>query len=97
MENKIEVSLDNVKKIEVHYKKPQHGLWMIACSDGHSNKHYALAEYRIYGKELISGEDLIYYTHAPRGYNFSVIEKGFKTKEEAEKRLKEIRNETNTL
>jgi len=91
MELKIGTSLDNIKKIEAHYKEPQFGLWAIVRYCGQQGKPYALAEYYLYGKELISGEDLICFTYAPRSYNFSIIEKGFATKEAAQKRLQEIR------
>lgn len=90
---RIEVSLDNVKKIEMHYKEPQFGLWAIVRYCGQQGKPYALAEYYMYGKELISGEDLICFTYAPRSFNFSIIEKGFKSREAAKKRLIEIRTE----
>ena len=90
---RIEVSLDNVKKIEMHYKEPQFGLWAIVRYYGQQGKPYALAKYYMYGKELISGEDLICFTYAPRSYAFSIIEKGFKSREAAKKRLIEIRTE----
>lgn len=93
MELKIEASLDNIKKIEAHYKEPQFGLWAIVRYCGQQGKPYALAEYYMYGKELVSGEDLICFTCAPRSYNFSIIEKGFKSREAAKKRLVEIRTE----
>lgn len=89
---KIEVPLDNVKEIEVHYEEPQYGLWAIVCYNHHQNKPYALAEYYIYGKKLISGEDLVCVTYAPKSYNFSIVEAGFETKEDAQKRLEELRN-----
>ena len=47
---KIEVPLDNVKEIEVHYEEPRYGLWAIVCYNHHQNKPYALAEYYVYGK-----------------------------------------------
>lgn len=89
---KIEVPLDNVKEIEVHYEEPQYGLWAIVCYNRHQNKPYALAEYYVYGKKLISGEDLVCVTYAPKSYNFSIVETGFETKAEAQKRLEELRN-----
>ena len=93
METKIEVSLDNVKEIEVHYKKPRYGLWAIARYDWHKDKPLALVGYYVYGEKLISGEELICTSYAPKGYNFSFVEEGFETKEAAQKRLKELKNE----
>lgn len=92
MENKIEISLDNVKEIKVHYKEPRYGLWAVVCYDWHQNKPLALVEYYVYGKELISGEDLICTSYVPKSYNFSFVEKGFGTKEAAQKRLEELRH-----
>lgn len=93
METKIEVSLDNVKEIEVHYKEPQYGLWAVVCYDCHKNQPLALVEYYVYGKELISGKDLVCTSYAPKSYNFSFVEKGFETKEVAQQRLEELKNE----
>lgn len=93
METKIEVSLDNVKEIEVHYKEPQRGLWAVVCYYCHQNEPLALVEYYVYGKELISGKDLICTSYAPKSYNFLFIEKGFETKEVAQQRLEELKNE----
>lgn len=86
---KIEVSLDNVDEIEVHYKKFRYGLWAIIYRE---NEPLLLAEYFIHGKELIAEEELISFPNIPEGEVFSIVEAGFETREEAEKRLKEIKN-----
>lgn len=50
-----------------------------------------VVQYYISGKDLIRGEDTIYFANAPRGYNFSKVEMGFETKEAAEARLEELK------
>lgn len=75
MELKIKASLDNIKKIEMHYKEPQFGLWAIVRYCGQQGKPYALAEYYVYGKELVSGEELICFTYAPEAIIFRSLKK----------------------
>lgn len=50
-----------------------------------------VVQYYISGKDLIRGEDTIYFANAPRGYNFSKVEMGFETKEAAKARLEELK------
>ena len=92
MRTKIEVSLDNVDETEVHYKEFRYGLWAIICYNCRKNEPLDLAEYFVYGKELISEEELISFPDVPKTEIFSLVEAGFKTREEAQKRLEEIRN-----
>lgn len=94
---KLEDTIENADKVEVHYKPPYETKHAIVEYFGQRNKPLRVASYYIYGEELKTGEPLICWHWLP-STNFTIIEDDFSTEEEATVRMKELRrlrNETN--
>ena len=87
-ENQIEAS----QKIEVYYKPPYQNKYAIVKYYARKGQPLKVEEYYIYGEELKTNEKLCAWTNA-LSTNFGIIEDNFENQEEANKRLKEIKNE----
>lgn len=85
----------DVSNIIIGYKNPC-SLYAIVRYDCRQNKPMKVLKYQITGKDLLKNEDLLTWEWCS-SLNFSTVEDGFKTKEEAETRLKELKlkNERN--
>ena len=85
--------LENAREIEVHYNLPYKNEWAVVRFYCRKGKPLKVARYYIYGEKLIAGEPLrCWYYQAST--NFTVIEDGFATEEEATIRMKELRKQT---
>lgn len=86
----LEDKIENADKVEIYYKPPFETKYAIIKYYARQGKPLKVAEYNIYGEELKTGKQLIYWEYIS-STNFSVIENGFNTKAEAEARLKELK------
>ena len=93
----LEDKIANAKRVDLHYQGPLKTKYAIVeywCQQG---KPIKLASYHVYGEELKSGKPLICWNWLP-STNFTVVEDGFDSEEDANRRLKELRrtrSETN--
>ena len=89
--------IENAREVRVHYKGPHETKWAVVRYYCRQGKPMKVARYYVYGEKLISGEQLRCWYYLP-STNFTVVEDGFGTEEEAVIRMKElrsIRNEAN--
>lgn len=83
--------IKDIREITVAYKDYGNPLFAIVRYYCQQNKPYKILEYHIVGKELISGKDKRVWEWYP-SMNFSLIEDGFTSKEQAEAKLKELKD-----
>ena len=86
----LEDKIENARTVEIHYKPPFETKYAIVEYYARQGKPLKVAEYNIYGEELKTGKQLICWEYLS-STNFSVIENGFDTKAEAEKKLKMLK------
>ena len=86
----IEQKISEAAKVEVHYKPPYTTKYAVVQYGCRKGKPLQVASYYIYGEELKTGKPLICW-HWIASTNFSIIEDGFGSEEEATVRMKELR------
>lgn len=84
--------MENIREITVSYKDYGAPLYAIVRYYCQQNKPYKILEYHIVGRDLLKNEDKRLWEWYP-SMNFSRIEDSFTSREEAEARLKELREE----
>ena len=80
----------NASKVEIHYKQPYEYKYAVVEYCCRKGRPFKVAEYYIYGEELKTGKPLVCWSWLP-STNFTVLEDGFNTEEEATVRMKELR------
>ena len=80
------------KEINIIYSAPYETKYAVVEYFARKGKPLQVVQYHIYGEELKSGKELICWNWLP-STNFAVVEKSFKTEEEALARMKELRLE----
>lgn len=93
----LEEKIANADKVEIHYKPPHETKYAVVQYGCRKGRPLQVASYYIYGEELKSGKPLICW-YWISSTNFSIVEDGFGSEEEATARMKELRrlrNETN--
>ena len=91
--NQLLCKLDRAENILVHYPGPYETKYAVVEYTCRQGKPLKVAEYYIYGEELLTGNKLICWHWQP-STNFNVIEDGFGTEEAAVLRMKELRSKT---
>ena len=86
--------IENATNVKVYYQWPYKAGYAIVEYYARKNKPLKIVEYSIYGEDLKTGKRLICWEWVS-STNFSVVEDGFKTKDEAEVRLKTLKENKN--
>jgi hypothetical protein len=86
----LEEKIANADKVEIHYKPPHETKYAVVQYGCRKGRPLQVASYYIYGEELKTGKLLVCW-HWISSTNFSVVEDGFSTEEEAAARMKELR------
>ena len=86
--------INEADKVEVYYKPPHETKYAVVQYGCRKGRPLQVASYYIYGEELKTGKLLICW-HWISSTNFSIVEDGFSTEEEAKTRMKELRRTRN--
>lgn len=86
--------IENAREVEIHYSAPYETKYAVVRYYCRKGKPLKVASYYIYGEALKSGKPMICWHWQP-STNFTVIEDGFGSEEEAIVRMKELRSITN--
>lgn len=84
------LKIDEAREVELFYRPPYIDKWAVVRYYCRKGKPLKVASYYIYGEKLRSGE-LLRCWHWQPSTNFTVVEDGFATEEEAVIRMKELR------
>ena len=87
----VEEKILRADKVNIYYPGPYETRYAIVEYFARKGKPLKVVQYSVYGEELKSGEELICWQWLP-STNFAVVEKSFKTEEEALARLKELKS-----
>lgn len=88
---RLEDMIEDADKVIIYAKPPYETRYAVVEYYARKGKPLAVAQYHISGRDLKSGEELICWQWLP-STNFTVVEKSFKTEEEALVRLKELKS-----
>lgn len=83
--------IENAREVKIHYSAPHEDKWAVVKYYCRKEKPLKVASYYVYGEELKTGKQLICWHWQP-STNFTVIEDGFGSEEEAIARMKELRS-----
>jgi hypothetical protein len=86
----IEEKVNKAERVLAYYPRPYEYYFAIVEYYCRQGKPLKVLEYYNYGEELKTGELLKCWTWAS-SMNFSIVEEGFKTEEEAKQRMKELK------
>lgn len=89
----LEEKIANATKVEIHYAQPHETKYAVVRYYCRKGKPLKVASYFVYGEELKTGKLLICWHWQP-STNFTVVEDGFGSEEEAINRMKELRSQT---
>lgn len=81
---------ERASRLRLHFREPQDTRFAVVEYSCQRGKPLKVASYYTYGIDIKTGEDLICWHWLP-STNFRVLEDGFTSKEDADKRLKELR------
>lgn len=88
--------IEDIREITVVYKDYGNPLYAIVCYYCQRSKPYKILEYHIIGKDLLKNEDIRMWNWYP-SMNFSRVEDGFTSRQQAENRLRELNMENNKM
>ena len=83
--------IENAREVEIYYNSPYKYEWAIVRYYCRIGKPYKVAKYYISGEKLIAGEPIRCFEYMAFT-NFTIVEHGFATEEEAIARMKELRS-----